>query len=54
MEYQKQEKDAVVLQENTLAIIKSTALITPTPSKVEILGKRTHSEAMETEEEENS
>ena len=54
MEYQIQIKYAEVLQENPLAIIKSTEVINPTPSQVEMIGKRTHLEAMEIEEEENS
>ena len=48
MDYQTQMKDTEALQENTLAIMKSTTIIIPTPSKVEMAGKRTHSEAMET------
>ena len=46
-------KDTQVLQENPLSIIKSTEAITPILSKVEMSGKRTHSKAMEIEEEEN-
>ena len=53
MEYQVHMKYAEVLQENPLAIIKSTEVITPTPSKAGMPGNRTHSEAMETEDEEN-
>ena len=48
MEYHTQIKDAKVLQENPLTIMKSTVVIICTPSKVEMAGKRTHSEAMET------
>ena len=54
MKYQTQMKDADDLQENPLAIMKLTAIIIPTPSKVEMECKRTHSKAMEIEEEKNS
>ena len=54
MENQKQMKDANDLQENPLAIMKSIVVIIPTPSRLEMAGERTHSEAIETEQEENS
>ena len=47
MDYPTQMKDTEVSQENPLAIIKSI-VVTPNPSKVEVIGKRTHSEAMDT------
>ena len=43
MEYQVHMKYAEVLHENPLVILESTEVITPTPSKVEMSGKRTHS-----------
>ena len=43
MEYQTRVKDAEALHENPLAIMKSTAIIVPTPRKIEMVGKRTHS-----------
>ena len=51
MDYQTNMKDLEDLQENPSGIMKSTTIIIPTPRKVEIEGKRTHLEAIETEEE---
>ena len=53
MDYQIEMKDAEALRENPSAIVKSTTIIIPTPSKVEMVGRRTHSEAMETKEEDS-
>ena len=38
---------------NPLAIVKSTTKIIPTPSKVEITRKKTHSEVVEVEDEDS-
>ena len=54
MDYPAQMEDVKVLEENPLAIIKSTEIITHVTRKVQMAGKRTYSKAMETEEEENS
>ena len=47
MDYPTQMKDTEVSQKNPLAIIKEI-VVTPNPRKVEVTGKRTHSEAMDT------
>ena len=44
-------EDSGNLQENPSAIIKIAAMILPTPSKIEITGKRSFSEVIELEEE---
>ena len=52
IDYSTQVKDTEVSQQNPLAIIKATEVVTPNPSKLEVTSKRTHSDVMETEEEE--
>ena len=53
MEYQSYVEDLESLQENPLAKMKSTTMIIPTPSKIEIIGKRSFSEVVEVEDEDS-
>ena len=53
MDYQSNMKDARNLQANPSAIVKTITLIVPNPSKMEITGKRSFTEAMVVEEEDS-
>ena len=50
MYYQSDVNNLGSLQENPFAIVKKTTMIVPTPSKIEVTGKRSHLEIMEVEE----
>ena len=51
MDYQSDVEDSGDLQANPFATMKTTTMIVPTPSKIEINGKRGFLEAMEVEQE---
>ena len=51
MDYQSYVEDTENIQVNPSALVKKIVVGVPTPSKIEITGKRTHSKAMEVEEE---
>ena len=53
MDYQIEMNNVDALQENPYSLMKSTTIIILTPRKVEMDGKRAHSEAMEIEEEDS-
>ena len=53
MYYQKDVEDLERLQENPSTKMKSTTMIIPTPSKIEITGKRSFSEIVEIENEDS-
>ena len=53
MDYRSDMDDRETLKVNPYAIVKSTTMIIPTPSKVEITGKRSHSEVVKVEDEDS-
>ena len=54
MDYPYYMRDIEVSRENPFSIIKETELVTLVSIQLEVTGKRTHSDAMGTEEEESS
>ena len=50
MEYQLDVENSESLQENPFAKMKSASMLIPTPSKIEITGKRIFSEIVEVED----
>ena len=53
MEYHLDAENSESLQENPFSRVKSTSMIIQTPSKVEIIGKRSFSEVVEVEDEDS-
>ena len=53
MDYQSDVEDIENIQVNPSDLVKTIEMIVPNPSKIEITGKTSHSEAMEVEEEDS-